>query len=321
MQRTKAPFAHTPDYHLTLTRLLSMLVGLCRPCCWPPAAPPFSPTADACRCCMPAAAPAGALSATLAGSESSEPVMTWGPRAKTCTVPLSLLQASQSQCFEKTMLCMWAGSVPRRSSCSNRTARKARREGDHLEGFRTQRRQARSPNGGGYLLQHLQHVHYVWSKTTTSPQETSMSMTSVCMTHAALTLLASCCKSFPAGRPAVCLTCSSCPSAVFHTRTSVPLSLAVASRLPSNDSVRHTSGVLCALMNLVCLRSYSSMRTCREHSVAWRVHVHPEQAQRETHKHTHLSHTEREGGGPTEGKRQRGRTGIVRKLLCIPFGS
>eukprot|EP00955_Chlamydomonas_euryale_P070937 360897-Chlamydomonas_euryale.AAC.2 len=63
-------------------------------------------------------------------------------------------------------------------------------------------------------------------------------------------------------------TCSSCPSAVDHTRTSVPFSLAVASRRPSSDSARHDSGLLCALMNLVWRRSYSSRRTCR---VVWRV--------------------------------------------------
>ena len=45
-------------------------------------------------------------------------------------------------------------------------------------------------------------------------------------------------------------------------RTSVPRSEAVASSLPSNDSAMHTSGELCAWMNLVRRTSYSSTRTC-----------------------------------------------------------
>mmetsp|Transcript_24392 Transcript_24392/g.62012 ORF Transcript_24392/g.62012 Transcript_24392/m.62012 type:complete len:296 (-) Transcript_24392:237-1124(-) len=57
-------------------------------------------------------------------------------------------------------------------------------------------------------------------------------------------------------------SCSSCPSAVFHTRTSVPLSLALASRLPHSDSDSADSALLCALMNLVWRRSYSSTRIC-----------------------------------------------------------
>ena len=45
-------------------------------------------------------------------------------------------------------------------------------------------------------------------------------------------------------------------------RTSVPRSEAVASSLPSSDSAMHTSGELCAWMNLVRRTSYSSTRTC-----------------------------------------------------------
>jgi hypothetical protein len=107
---------------LTLTMLLSMLVGLCLPCCCPA---PFTPAGAAAAAavpgrCITAAPPAGKLSvaaaAAFAGSDSSEPVTTFGPSANTCTVPLSLLTASQSQCLEKAMLWMCAGSVPRRSS-------------------------------------------------------------------------------------------------------------------------------------------------------------------------------------------------------------
>ena len=49
---------------------------------------------------------------------------------------------------------------------------------------------------------------------------------------------------------------------MFHTLTSVPLSDAVASRLPSRDSAMQQSALLWALMNLVCRRSYSSIRAC-----------------------------------------------------------
>ena len=57
-------------------------------------------------------------------------------------------------------------------------------------------------------------------------------------------------------------TCSLEASAVECIRTSVPRSEAVASSLPSSDSAMHTSGELCAWMNLVRRTSYSSTRTC-----------------------------------------------------------
>ena len=46
------------------------------------------------------------------------------------------------------------------------------------------------------------------------------------------------------------------------TRTSVPLSEAVASRRPSWLSAMHASALVCAWMNLVRRTSYSSTRTC-----------------------------------------------------------
>lgn len=94
------------QHNLTLTKVLSMLVGFCRPC-WAPPGLGIVAAAD----------PAGVCCATLATSPSCEVVTTCGPSAKTCTVLLSLLTANQSLFLEKAMLCMCAVSVPRRSSC------------------------------------------------------------------------------------------------------------------------------------------------------------------------------------------------------------
>jgi hypothetical protein len=111
----------------TLTKLLIMLVGLCLP---PPAAPCCCCCCNCscCCCCCCCCAAAVGPSVALFGSESSEPVTTLGQSAKMCTVPLSLLTASQSQCWLKAMLCMCADSVPRRSSCATGTQMHSVRE-------------------------------------------------------------------------------------------------------------------------------------------------------------------------------------------------
>lgn len=60
-------------------------------------------------------------------------------------------------------------------------------------------------------------------------------------------------------------------TAVLKMRTIVPLSDAVARRVPSSVSARHASVPSCAAMNLVRFTSYSSTRTCAERAHCRRV--------------------------------------------------